>query len=165
MGCCHRVQQQKTPWKVDARHQVGVRDDTRARPLERLRDELPDNQPCQHKYGVRRPVRRHARKHAEDDSEDKSEEQRLQDGPGDADHRLLITYLQSPPHENDEQMPEAPKFRQVQRRALLNGPNNCLFRCLADRAHVAKAISSSGSASNLIVLTSSNERQSWNAAL
>ena len=86
----HVAERQNLAREIDFRHELGVRDERVRRVGEAGRDEAPQQEPAEGEERVRHAVGLHACDAAEHQREDQHHRDRLEDGPPEAKHRLLV---------------------------------------------------------------------------
>ena len=128
--------------EVDLGEQVGVAHEAQSRSVTGAGEEVPGQQAAEAEDRVR--ARRRAgllipQRLVEDDREDDHREERLQHGPGDAQHRLLVADEDVAPGEEVEQLAVLPELAQLERRpaALALDTYEALFERHSYLAHGA----------------------------
>ncbi len=81
-----------------------------------VHEEQPRHQARQGKERIWQAVRRHAGKAPEDDAEDRHREERLDQRPAGAQHRLLVADFDVAPDEEEDQLAELPQLAEPQAR-------------------------------------------------
>ena len=134
--------------KVDLLDEVRRADEAVRRLAEPEREEGPGQQAGEREQRIRKPVRADVREPPEEDREDDHRQQRLQNGPGDAEQRLLVAHLDVAPDQEVEQLAIGPDVLQPEGAPALLGldqdvGNRC--GCGQLRRHVTSPASAASS--------------------
>ena len=96
---------------------------------------MPGNEAGEEEHRIGQIIGRHTNEVTEEDAEDQRHRQRLEQGPGEADHRLLVADLQVAPHQDVEEGAVAPQ---------LSGVEPCQVAVRGDHPYVRGSLVSRG---------------------
>ncbi len=108
------------PREIDLRDQVGAAHQAVGGLGQPVGKECPGHQRRVGEDRIGDAVRRHARQAAKEEAEDHHGQEGLDDGPGRAQHRLLVAHLDVAPGQEVEQLAIVPQLAQLERDPALS---------------------------------------------